>query len=256
MKINQVGIQLYTLREFTKTPQDVAKTMKKVRQIGYEAVQVSGMGPIEEAELMKILNGEGLVCAATHENSNQILNAPQAVVERLKKLNCKYTAYPYPADQDLKSMEGVLTLAKKLEHAGKVLHDAGLVLTYHNHHIEFLKINGKPILEWIYEKTNPQYLQGEPDTYWIQTGGASPLEWCQKLKNRLPLLHLKDYKITGDIKPDLCEIGNGNINFKPIIKAAEENGCVWYFVEQDTCPGDPFDSIKFSYNYIKEHLCI
>lgn len=256
MKISQVGLQLYTLRDHIKTPQDIARSMKKVRQIGYQAVQVSGMGPIDEAELVKILNGEGLTLAATHENGDQILNDPQAVVARLKKLNCKYTAYPYPRDQDLKSLEGALALAKKLDHAGKVLHDAGQVLTYHNHDIEFLKINGKPVLEYIYENTNPQYVQGEPDTYWIQAGGASPLEWCQKLKNRLPLLHMKDYKITADIKPAICEIGSGNINFKPIIKAAEENGCVWFLVEQDTCDGDPFDSVKMSFDYIKENLCI
>ena len=97
MQISQVGVQLYTLRDFLKTPADIAASMKKVRAIGYEAVQVSGMGPIEEGELVKILASEGLVCAATHEGSNDILDDPAKIVDRLGKLNCKYTAYPpYP----------------------------------------------------------------------------------------------------------------------------------------------------------------
>ena len=61
MSDSRIGAQLYTLREFTKTPADIAETMKKVREIGYEAVQVSGMGPIDPKELKKIVDGEGLV---------------------------------------------------------------------------------------------------------------------------------------------------------------------------------------------------
>ena len=50
MKINQVAAQLYTVRDFAKTPADIATTLKKIRAIGYEAVQVSGVGPIAPAE--------------------------------------------------------------------------------------------------------------------------------------------------------------------------------------------------------------
>ena len=52
MKISQVAIQLFTLREFCKTAEDFAASMKKVREIGYTSVQVSGVGPIPEAELV------------------------------------------------------------------------------------------------------------------------------------------------------------------------------------------------------------
>ena len=49
MKRSQVAAQLYTIRDHLKTPQDTAKSMRKIRSIGYEAVQVSGMGPIVKA---------------------------------------------------------------------------------------------------------------------------------------------------------------------------------------------------------------
>ena len=42
-----LAAQLYTVREFTKTPEGVAETFKKVRQIGYKAVQISAFGPID-----------------------------------------------------------------------------------------------------------------------------------------------------------------------------------------------------------------
>ena len=52
----------------------------------------------------------------------------------------------------------------------------------------------------------------------------------------------------------MTEIGNGNLEWKNIVAAADEAGCKWYIVEEDTCPGNPFDSLKQSYEYIKEEL--
>jgi len=39
MKIHQIAAQLYTVRDFLKTPAEIEKTLKKIRAIGYEAVQ-------------------------------------------------------------------------------------------------------------------------------------------------------------------------------------------------------------------------
>jgi sugar phosphate isomerase/epimerase len=254
MKINQVAVQLYTLRDFLKTPADIAASLKKVRAIGYEAVQVSGMGPIDEADLVKMLAGEGLVCCATHEPSKTILNEPVKVSERLYQLDCKYTAYPYPADIDFKDTVQVNQLVKQLNNAGELLAREHQVLTYHNHAHEFFRFQGAPLLEYIYAKTDPRFLQGEIDTYWVQAGGGDPVAWCKKLANRLPLLHLKDYAVGADGKPFFAEIGNGNLDFPKIISAAEESGCEWFIVEQDVCPGDPFESLATSFRHIRDYL--
>lgn len=254
MKLSQVAAQLYTCRDLLKTPADIAKTLKQVRAIGYTAVQVSGMGPIPEAELVAILEGEGLTCCATHEPSDVILKSPEKIVERLQKLRCKITAYPFPAGIDFNDVASVEALIKGLDHSGKVLADAGLTLCYHNHNHEFRKVQGKPFLELIYEKTNPKYVQGEPDTYWVHAGGGENVEWCERLKNRLPIIHLKDYQVNDQNQAQLCEIGAGNLNFKKIIAAAEKSGCQWFVVEQDTCPGSPLDSLKQSFEYIRTNL--
>jgi sugar phosphate isomerase/epimerase len=255
MKIDQVALQTYTIRDALKTPADIAASLKKTREIGYRAIQVSGMGPIDEKELVVIAEGEGLTICATHEPAETILDEPERVVERLGKLNCTITAYPFPKGVDFGSAEAVDSLIEKLNRAGKVLHEAGLILAYHNHNHEFRKIEGRTVFERIFEKTDPRYLQGEVDTYWVQYGGASPLDWCRKLAGRLPILHLKDYRVNDDLKPEFAEIGHGNIDFKPIVAACDEGGCQWYAVEQDTCPGDPFDSARRSFEFIREHLC-
>ena len=250
MKRHQIAAQLYTIRDFLQTPEDIAQSMKKIRAIGYEAVQVSGMAPIDESELLRILDGEGLTCCATHEATKIIVEEPQRVVERLQKLGCKYTAVPSPGQFELKTQAQVIEYSKRMDDAGKVLHENGLVLTYHNHHMEFRRLEGELILDTIYAQTDARYLQGEIDTYWVQYGGGDVVAWCEKLSNRLPLLHLKDYRITDDNKPDFAEVGQGNLNWNAIILAAEKSGCEWFIVEQDTTPNDPFESLKISFDYL------
>lgn len=251
MKITQVAAQLYTLRNALKTPAEIATSLKKVRQLGYQAVQISGMGPIEESELNRLLAGEGLVCCATHEDSNTILSEPHRVIERLQKLNCRYTAYPYPSGVDVTTLPGVLDFAAKLDAAGRLMRKAGQVLTYHNHATELQSVEGKTALDWIYEKTGRQNLQGEIDTFWIQNGGGDPVAWCKKLKRRLPLIHLKDYTVINN-KPSFAPVGQGNLNMPAIVKAADAAGCEWFIVEQDDCYGaDPFEALGSSFRYLE-----
>lgn len=251
MKLEQVAVQLYTLRDFCKTPADIAKSFEKVAAMGYKAVQASALGPIEPAELLKIAADNGLTICATHENHDLIRNEPEKVVEKLAALNCKYTAYPWPGGVDFASEASVQSLIDDLAKATEVLKAAGQVLTYHNHHCEFQKLNGKTILDHIYDSIP---IDAEIDTYWVQYGGGDPVAWCAKLKGRLPLLHLKDYKVNAKNEIDMAEIGNGNLDFHGIVKAAEASGCEWFIVEQDRTPGDPFDSLKMSFDYIKANL--
>ena len=81
MAATQLACTLYTLREYTRTPATIARTLARVKEIGYTAVQLSGLGPIEATELAKILNGEGLACCATHVSIEQLRTDIQKVVD-------------------------------------------------------------------------------------------------------------------------------------------------------------------------------
>ncbi len=257
MKENQIVAQIYTIRDYLKTPKDIAESMKKLSKIGYKSVQLCGLGPLSEAEYNKILDGEGLTCVSTHDDSEEILNAPEKVLERMDKLNCTYTAYPFPKGISLDSLRSVKSLAKSLEKSGKVLAEGAKILGYHNHSNEFFKIKDKTVLDIIYEETDPRYLVSELDTYWIQAGGGDTVGWIKKMKNRLPFIHLKDYGVSLDRQPLMKEIGEGNMEWAGIIKAAAASGCKWFIVEQDNnwADNDPFKSLKISFQYLKKNFC-
>jgi sugar phosphate isomerase/epimerase len=252
-RLNQVALQLYTLRDFCKTVPDFVATVKKITDIGYRAVQLSGVA-VPPAEGKKVLADAGVTICATHEPGQEILDQPEAVCERLKSLGVKHTAYPYPAGIDFKSEESVRTLVKKLDAAGALFAKNGLTLSYHNHAIEMTSFGNTTVLDFIYRETNPANLKGELDTYWIQHGGGDPAAWIEKLSGRVPVLHYKDYGFGKDDKPFFAEIGHGNLNWPRIFDATAKAGTEWVAVEQDSCPGDPFVSIKKSFDYIKSKL--
>lgn len=257
MKLSQVAAQLFTVREHCKTAADFAKSMTKVKAIGYQAVQVSGVGPIPEDEIVRICRGEGLTICATHEGGQVICDDTQKVIDRLGKLGCRYTAYPWPHTNPTTEAD-VKALAASLDKAGEKLRAAGQVLCYHNHAIEFRKVGApgarRTMLDLLYDETDPRNLQGEPDTYWVQAGGGDPVEWCTRLHRRLPLLHVKDYGIREGNAATMMEVGAGCLNWRAIVAAADKAGCEWFIVEQDVCPGDPFDSLAQSFAYVKSVL--
>ncbi len=251
MKKNQIVAQLYTVREFCKTPADIAVTLKKVREIGFDTVQVSGMGPIPEADLLKLCSDNQLTICATHENGKLICENPEAVIERLTKLNCKYTAYPFPHAIPANLAEA-LGLAKALNAAADKMALAGITLCYHNHDIEFTRLeNGQLMLDVIYD--NAPSVKGEIDTFWVQAGGCDPVAWVKKLSGRMPLLHLKDFGIINRQRV-MRPIGYGNLDWKGILAAGEEAGVEYFIIEQDTCQKDPFESLADSFHYLVDNF--
>lgn len=255
MKLSQVAVQLYTLRDHCQTAADFAASMKKVAAIGYQAVQISGLGPIPEEDIVAITRAEGLTICATHEPSLQILDEPETAIARLQRLGTKLTAYPFPHGIDFDNPEHVATLIRKLDAAGAKFRAAGLTLGYHNHANEFYRPNGGPtVLDRIYAETSPENVVAELDTYWVQRGGGDVVDWVRRMAGRQPFIHLKDYRVNPRGEGDFCEIGRGTLPFASIIAEAEAGGCEWFIVEQDSCPGDPFDSLRISFDYLRERI--
>jgi sugar phosphate isomerase/epimerase len=245
-----IAAQLYTLRNFTKTPADIATTLKKVREIGYEAVQLSALGPIPQEDLKKILEKERLTVAATHAPYDKMRDDPQSLIAEHKFIGCEYTAIG-GLPQDYRNAQGYSKFAKEASAVAKRLKDGGLTWGYHNHSFELEKFDGRTGLEILYNESDPAVFTAEIDTYWIQHGGADPAVWIRSLKGRIPLVHLKDM-VVKDNQPIMAEVGEGNLNWPEILKACKEAGVKWYIVEQDTCQRDPFESLAISLKNLKK----
>jgi sugar phosphate isomerase/epimerase len=244
-----IGLNLYTLREFCQTPADIAKTLHKVKAIGYNAVQVSGLGPIEPVELKKMLDGEGLTVCATHFGYPALMTDLQKVIDANLLWGCKNLAIgSLPTEQ--RTPDGYLRWAKDGSDIGRKAAKAGLTFSYHNHSFEFEKIGGRTALDIIYQESAPEYLQAEIDTYWVQHGGGDPAAWILKLKGRQTIVHFKDMGVVQG-KPCMTPVGEGNLNWPAIMEACQATGMEYYIVEQDTHIHEPFESVALSIRNMK-----
>lgn len=247
----QLAAQLYTCREFTQTPEDIAETMQKVAAIGYPAVQLSALGPIDPAELRRICDANGLAICSTHVAFDRLQEDTAAVIAEHEIYGCRYPGVGGMSSRYLGSAEGYAQFAREASEVGRELQAAGMTFVYHNHSHEFQHFGERRGMDILFEESDPVAFQFELDTYWVQHGGASPVAWINKCAGRLPVIHFKDMRITADRTPYYCEVGEGNLDWPGIIAACRAAAIEWYIVEQDVCEGDPFDSLRQSYENLR-----
>lgn len=238
-----IGAQMYTVHQFLKTPADVATSCAKIRKMGYENVQVSGLGPIDTAELVKILDGEGLKCVVTHVSFDMMKDTAK-VLDYHAALKCKYTAVGGFFKKDATAADWE-TFATDYSAVAKTLAAKGLHIGYHNHSHELAQYSGKRAMDLLLAKCDKS-VWFEIDTYWITHGGGDPIQWIDKVAGRIPCVHFKDMGITADRGQIMTEVGSGNLNWPGILASCKKAGVEWYLVERDSGALDAFESLKVS----------
>ncbi len=242
----KIGAQLYTVREFCKTKEGLGETLRRIANIGYQIVQVSGTCEYDPLWLAQELKKNGLKCVITHISKDKLLeNAMQVALDH-QVFDCNYVGLGFYSFQEPeKDLEEFLSLFTPVADAIK---EQGKYFMYHNHAKEFQKVGGKTVLEHLAEGLPANAMGFTLDTYWMQFAGAEPAYWIEKLSGRVPCIHLKDQ--TFDQK--MAVIGEGNINFDRVFMSAERAGTEYMLVEQDDCNGEnPFDCLKRSYEFLR-----
>lgn len=243
-----IGAQLYTVRDYCKDPDSLAETLKKIADIGYTAVQLSGACAVEAGWLKNELDKNGLICPLSHTAASRILTETEAVAAEHDIFGAAYVGlgmYPFHKPENGNSYADFLA---KYRPVSKKLKALNKYFMYHNHAIEFMKDDGKRILQKIAEDFPADELGFTLDTYWVQVGGGDPAWWLETLSGRVPCIHLKDQ----GYGPTMLPIGEGNLNWERIFAAAEKAGTQYMFVEQDKCNGeDPFACLARSYDYLR-----
>lgn len=248
-----IAAQLYTLRDYLKIPDQIFETLRKVKDIGYHAVQVSGLGPVEPLELKKMVDEIGLKICATHISYDRLKNDTDAVVREHKLWECEYVGLGAMPQQFRSSGKGYLEFLTEVSIIAKKISESGLKFIYHNHKFEFEGFDGITGIDMLFQKTNPETFGFELDTYWVQAGGANPVDWIKKVEGRMGVVHLKDMAIKED-QQIFAEVGEGNLDWTSIIQTCRETGVKWYAVEQDVCQRNPFDSLNLSLRYLEKFL--
>lgn len=262
-----IGLQLYTVRDYMQ--KDPAATLAKVAQVGYTSVEGAtytgsemfyGMAPSAFAALLK---QNGLIMPSSHfrlgeelvngaQQKGTILNDWGRAVDDAAAVGLKYMVCAFLSVAERRNLDHYKKIAEDFNKAGETCKKAGIQLCYHNHDFEFIQEDGKYPYETLLSNTDRDLVKMEMDLYWVTKAKQDPVALINEHPGRFPLWHVKDMDKTADHM--FTEVGNGIIDFKNIFKHADKAGLNYFFVEQDKCPGDPYDSITQSVNYIKTNL--
>jgi len=254
----RLAVQMFTVREFTKTTTELVKTLKRISDIGYPAVQVSAVGAmngdspqVDAREARQMLDDHGLKCIATHRSLAALLNNVNAEIEFHQVLGCDYAAFGGIPGEDSTNPAAYRNFVADAAAVIPKYKAVGIRFGHHNHSHEFVRTPEGMWLEDILIEEGGADLMLELDLYWVEHAGLNCVRLLERCHGRVPVIHLKDKEVIPKEGPVMAPIGEGNMDWDHILPACEAAGVDWYAVEQDTCRRDPFDCLKSSYEFLR-----
>jgi sugar phosphate isomerase/epimerase len=238
-----IAAQLYTLRDVM--PKDVPGTLRAVAELGYNGVEFAGLHNTPAPKLRAVLDELGLKVCSAHVALDLLEGDLDRTIETYKTLGCPLLVVPWIGER-LRGDWAALGAA--LNRIDANVRAAGLRLAYHNHNFELQDEGGRTGLDILAETAEPT-VGFELDCGWVHKAGREPLAQMRSLAGRLPIIHVKDVAADGD----WAEVGQGVIDYRPIVAAAPELGVEWLVVEQDTTKRPPLESIGMSIRWLREH---
>jgi len=262
---HDLGAQLYTLRSVIAD--DPAGILKSLAAIGYVEAEVLQSN---YAKYRPMILDAGLAPKAMHLSSELITSGAandedgkplslDGAIEQAAADKIAYLVMPYLREEDRGTdLDHYKALAEKLSAAGEKCAAAGIGFAYHNHAFEFEPMGDATPLAALVDGTDPGLMKLELDVFWVSVAGADPAALIAEQADRVRLVHLKDkapdypqqYK-EGAPPEAFREVGSGSINFPAVLRACTAAGVEHYVVEQDQTPGDPIDSLRQSYDYLR-----
>ena len=249
-----VALQLFSVRE--QMVEDFEGTLRKVKEMGYDGVELAWLGDRTAVEAKEIIESIGLKMMSAHVALDDL--EKDEVLDDYKAAGLKYIVIPFMMPEF--TVEWREDKIRRITEIGKRCKERGMVLLYHNHEFEFKEIEGIRLIDSIYDGIPAELLQSELDTCWVNIGGEKPDDFVRKFTGRAPVVHLKDFVGThkgegmdmGDIV--LRPVGYGRQDMPAIIQASIDAGAEWLVVEQDEPSMDKtaLECAKMSIEYLHQ----
>lgn len=246
---DRIALQLYSVREDLKA--DFYGTLKNVKDMGYTAVEFAGLYGNDPKDVRKMCEELGLIPLSAHVPYLELRDNLENAMDCYATLGCKFVVIPYLNEELRPGNDAFFSVLEAIPAISKAANAHGLILQYHNHDFEFVKLDGEYALDAMYRIVDAALLQTQLDTCWVKVAGEDPVAYLKKYTGRIPTVHLKDfagskaenmYELIGldgnkkqiaEEKFEFRPLGKGRQDFPAILRAALESGADWFIVEQD-----------------------
>lgn len=261
--------------------------LQKAAEIGYAGVEYAGgYGGISAADMKKLLAELGLEAVSSHVGMNAVAENLPYMAEVGGRMII-VPGHPF-ADR-----EEALACAELLNRNGKEAAKYGIKIGYHNHTGEFYIDEGKHLMDYIIENTDPEYVSIQLDCGWASAAGIDPVAYINQYAGRFMAVHVKEngavigterprsakeqqqrpmFKLDENGRPIIPEeirrkfeehlkinvpTGTGIVDWKAVKAAADAQGCNVYIVEREWSYNNPPDRVqclKEDFDYLKNNI--
>jgi sugar phosphate isomerase/epimerase len=267
-----LGIQLWSVKDQFES--DPVKTLHELRRIGFTVVETAGSPSTGAETLRRQLDEAGLRCPSMHINfwedieaqfaGAKIVGAEYVVSSLLRPGTGRLPQMPpqqqkyaeFLREMTLEDAKKTAELANKM---GEKAKSAGLRYAYHNHYMEFGAAGAQEnAYDVLLQATEPGLVAFEIDCGWMAVSGRSPAGYFQRFPGRFSMMHAKDFHAVraGEAVPPSLRLGavlgQGFIDYAPILEAATHAGLKYVFAEQEGPfeEHSPMDAARLDYQYL------
>ena len=241
-----VAVQLYSVRQIAQ--KDLAGVLAQVKKLGYQGVEFAGYYGHSAADVKKMLDANGLKVAGTHTGLDLLQGDKfQETVDYMKVIGNKTIIVPSLPQKYRSDLNAWKETAKLFNELSDKLKPHGMEIGFHNHNLEVQPMEGQMPLEVFYNATKPA-VRVQLDVGHAQRGGADPVAFLKKFKDRVVSIHIKEYK-KGE---DETVLGEGEIQWKQVFDTLESGkGIKWYIIEEEGKSCKEFECIERSVNILR-----
>jgi sugar phosphate isomerase/epimerase len=247
-RLRRVGIQLYSLRDDAR--RDLERTLVDIAAIGYRDVELLGSFNnfgTPPARLREILDRNNLRAPSTHV-SGDALDDLERQLEDAQTLGHQYIIVASLPIAGRPTLDDYRRWADRLNESGQRALRRGIRIGFHNHASDLAPIDGTVPYDLLVERTDPSVVRHQLDTGNLAMAGRDPLEYMARFGTRYWLFHIKDVPRLGATSD--TELGKGVIDFRRLLASIDDIDEKLLFVEQETYPGTPLESMRRDYAYI------
>lgn len=160
--------------------------IRSAGEMGYAGVEfVRDYADIPVEDVVKTLEESGVKAVGAHV----AFDFMEQDLPYLAKTGMKFVACPMTP---FKSAEEAKEVAADLNKFGQMAKQYGITIGYHNHTNEFFVDEGKYLLDWVIENTDPETVAFELDCGWASAAGVDPVAYIQKYAGRFAAIHVKE----------------------------------------------------------------
>jgi len=249
----KLGLQIYTLREYLTTPDQIRETLGKAKDMGYAGIEWFGLMGHTPAELAEMTAEAGMEMFSLHRDIGDLVKCDTEELDAIAATGVKYLPIGWLPKDRLAGGAQFAETCELIRTYGKEAAKRGMLLMYHNHDFDLELYENKPLLDHLYAAVSADVLGAELDTCWLYSGGVDPTEYIHTYADRAPIVHLKNCVKDGG-RHGFKPVGSGVLDWNGILSACQR--AEWVCVEQDE-PSDGMDAFacaKTSAEFLKSLL--